>query len=172
MLNKLKKPVFKKVVDKCLSVRNLSDRNNTLKYLGFLVDESLFNDFEKLVDFGIELGVHEKDIKIFTFVETKRKIPSLRQNQVTNKDFGWNGEIKNLNAKEFLDYPLDVLLGFYQGEDEYMDILVAKSNAKFKIGFNDCDQRLYDLVLGVNLQNLKQVKSEVIKYLRILNKIK
>lgn len=171
MLNKLKKSTLQKKINKSLSERNLSERNSSLVHLGFLVDESIFNDFDKLNQFGIELGVQEKDIKHFTFVETGRKIPSLSHNQITNRNFGWNGEIKNQNAKEFLGHPFDVLISFYEGKNKFLDLLTAESQAKFKIGFNDCDQRLFDLVLGVDLQKFEQFKIEVSKYLRALNKI-
>lgn len=171
MLKKIRLHSLEKQIDKSLSERDVSQRNSSLKYLGFLVDEAFFNDFEKLNEFGTELGLQEKDIKQFTFVETRRKIPSLRQNQITNKEFTWRGEIQNENAKEFLEYPFDVLIGFYNGKHEFLDDLVARSKAKFKIGFNGADERLFDLLLTVDLQKPELFKAEVTKYLRILKKI-
>jgi len=171
MLNKYKLHSLKKHTDRILSERDISQRNAPLINLGFLVDETLFDDFEKLADFGMELGLHRKDIKIFTFIETRRKIPSLRQNQITNKEFGWNGAIRNENGKEFLDSPFDVLIGYYNGPHKFLDALVAQSKAKFKIGFNGADKRLFDLLLFADLQKMESFKPEVIKYLRILKKI-
>jgi len=171
MLKKIKKYSLKKHTEKNLTDRDISQRNTPLKYLGFLVDEAFFDDFEMLYEFGKELGLQRKDVKLFTFVETRRKIPSLRQNQITNKEFTLRGEIHNQNAQEFLDFPFDVLIGFYKNRHEFLSAMVAHSKAKFKIGFNDSDERLFDLILSVNLDKPDTFKSEVKKYLKIFKKI-
>lgn len=171
MLKKVKHLSLRKHTEKNLSERDISQRNTPLKYLGFLVDETFFDDFEMLYEFGNELGLQRKDIKLFTFVETRRKIPSLRQNQITNKEFTWRGEIHNQNAREFLDFPFDVLIGYYKGKHEFLSAMVAQSKAKFKMGFNGADERLFDLLLTVDLQNTDAFKSEVKKYLKIFKKI-
>lgn len=171
MLKKLKQHSLKKNIEKNLSRRDFSQRNEPLRYLSFVVDEAFFDDFETLYGFGIDLGLQRKDIKIFTFVETRRKIPSLRQNQITNKEFTWRGEIHNQNAREFLDFPFDVLIGLYQGKHEYLGAMAAQSRAKFKIGFHGADERLYDLLLTVDPKNPEAVKSEVKKYMKIFKKI-
>ena len=171
MLKKVKHQSLKKHTDKNLMQRDISERNAPLKYLGFLVDEALFDDFELLYEFGKELGLQRKDIKIFSFIETRRKIPTLRQNQITNKEFTWRGEIHNQNAQEFLDFPFDVLIGFYNGKHEFLSAMVAQSKAKFKIGLNGADERLFDLLLTLDIQKPEIFKSEVKKYLQIFKKI-
>ncbi len=171
MLKKVKHISLKKHTEKKLTERDITQRNSPLKYLGFLIDENVFNDFEMLFDFGKELGLLQKDIKLFTFVETRRKIPSLRQNQITNKEFTWRGEIHSQNAQEFLDFPFDVLIGYFKEKHEFLSAMVAQSAAKFKIGFTGVDERLFDLLLTVDLHNPSSFKSEVKKYLKILNKI-
>ncbi len=171
MLNKVKHHSLKKHTDKSLRDRDVSERNTPLKYLGFLVDESFFDDFEKLYEFGTELGLQRKDVKVFTFIETSRKIPTLRDNQISNKEFTWRGEIHNQSAKEFLDFSFDVLIGLYKGKHEFLEAMVASSKAKFKLGFNGDDERLYDLLLAVDPTNFDTVKTEVKKYLKIFNKI-
>lgn len=171
MLKKIKQHRLKKNIEKELAHRDFSKRNEPLKYLGFVVDEAFFDNFEALYEFGKELGLQRKDVKIFTFVETRRKIPSLRQNQITNKEFSWRGEIHNQNALEFLEFPFDVLIGFYKNTHEFLDAMVAQSKAKFKIGFNGADDRLFDLLLAVDLQKPEAFKSEVKKYMKILKKI-
>jgi hypothetical protein len=171
MLKKVKHNSLKKHTERKLIERDISQRNTPLKYLGFLVDEAFFDDFEMLYEFGSELGLQRKDIKVFTFVETRRKIPSLRQNQITNKEFTFRGEIQSQNAQEFLDFPFDVLIGFYKGKHEFLSAMAAQSNSKFKIGFNGVDERIYDLLLGVDIQKPELFKAEVKKYLQILKKI-
>lgn len=171
MLKKVRQRSLKKHIDKSLIRRDVSQRNAPLKSLGFVVDEVFFNDFEKLYELGTALGLQQKDVKIFSFVETRKKLPSLRQNQITNKEFNWRGEITNQNAKEFLAVPFDALIGFYTGDHPYLNAMVAQSKAKFTIGFKGTDERLFDLLLAVVPNNFGDFKNEVIKYLKIFKKI-
>jgi hypothetical protein len=170
MLKKLKLYFLKKRTETSLLKRDVSQRNTSLKYLGFLVDEAFFDDFEKLFQFGTQLGLQRKDIKLITFLETKKKVPSLRQNQISNKEFSWKGEVQSKNAKEFLNFPFDAIIGLYNGKHHYLDAMMAQSKAKFKIGFNDSDERLYDLLLTIDLKKPETFKGEVEKYLKILKK--
>lgn len=171
MLNKVKLYSLKKSIEKKLLTRDISQRNTPLKYLGFLVDETLLDDWEIFFEFASELGLQRKDVKLFSFVETKRKIPSLRQNQISNKEFTWRGDIHNQNAREFLDFQFDVLVGVYNGEQQFLDAMTAESKAKFKIGFQGADNRLFDLMLAVAPSDFSAVKVEMKKYLTILKKI-
>jgi hypothetical protein len=171
MFEKLKRKSIKKKIVKNLIDRDLSQRNTKLRTLGYLLNEDNYPDFEQLFEFSTELGLQRKDIKIFTFIEVKKKIPTLRQNQINNKDFSWTGEIHNQNALEFLDIPFDVLVGYYSEENVFLDIMMSSSKAKFKLGFDGSDSRLYDLILRVDPMDFKRFKEEFKKYLSILKKI-
>ena len=171
MFKRIQQQFIRKRILKNLKKRDISKINEPLKTLGFLVDEDLFNDFEKLYELAGEIGLQRKDIKIFTFIRVKKKLPSLRQNQLNNKHFTWKGEIVNLNAKEFLDLPFDVLVGYYKGSHEFLNLMMSTSKAKFKVGFSGVDDRLSDLLTNVDLMKVEDFKNEFIKYLRVLNKI-
>ena len=64
-----------------------------------------------------------------------------------------------------------MLVGYYSIKNEYLNLMVAKSNAKFKVGFTGVDDRLFDLIINIDLQNTDEVKSELVKYFKVLNKI-
>lgn len=160
-----------KIIERNLSMRDLSNVNAPLKTLGFMVDESVSRDFDVLLDFHKDLHIVPKDVKVFSFIEVKRKLPSLRQNQVQCKDFNWKGKMHNQNAKEFLDKEFDVLIGYYRGKNEFLDAMISQSKAKFKVGVVPSDERLFDLLISVELGDIGLFKQELIKYLKILNKI-
>ncbi|MBL4663394.1 MAG: hypothetical protein JKY22_07545 [Flavobacteriaceae bacterium] len=162
---------MRKLTEKNLEKRDFSKVNAPLKTLGFLVDELGFQDFDALYDFSNELHLIPKDVKVFSFIEVKKKLPSLRQNQVQCKDFNWKGEMHNQNANEFLEEEFDVLVGYYEGKSDFLDALVSQSKAKFKVGFVGADERLFDLLIGVKLNDTEVFKAELKKYLTILNKI-
>lgn len=171
MFRKIQQRFIQKRIHDNLNKRDTSRINETMKTLGFLIDEDHFNDFEKLYEVAKEIGLQRKDVKIFTCIRVKKKLPSLRQDQINNKHFTWKGEIDNLNAKEFLDFPFDVLVGYYNGNHEFLNLMVSASNAKFKVGFTGVDDRLSDLLIQVDLMKVEEFKKEFIKYMRVLNKI-
>ncbi len=171
MFERLKRRSLKKVTERNLAHRDLSQLNSTLKTLGFIVDEKLIQDFEPLYDFYVEFKLLPKDVKVFTFIEVKKKLPSLLQNQVQSKDFNWKGEMHNQNAKEFLDKDFDVLVGYYEGKHEFLDAMISQSNAKFKVGLAGGDKRLFDLLISVKPNEIETFKIELKKYLEILKKL-
>ena len=171
MFEKIKRKSLRKVTERNLGKRDLSNVNARLKMLGFIVDESAFQEFDLLLDFYTALGIVPKDVKIFSFIEVKKKLPSLRNNQVQCKDFNWKGEMHNQNAQEFLDKEFDVLVGYYSGKNEFLDLMISQSKAKFKVGLANSDERLFDLLLAVDLGNIPLFKQELVKYLKVLNKI-
>lgn len=171
MFEKLKRKYLKKQTDENLKKRDLSLRNSPLKRIGFLIDENTYTDFDKFYDFSKDLNIQRKDVKMYSFREVKKKLPTLVQNQINNKDFSWRGDINNQNANEFLDIPFDVLVGYYDNNNGFLDVMISKSKAKFKVGLSGCDERLYDLILDVKPNAFDEFKSELIKYLKILNKI-
>lgn len=171
MFKNLKLKKIKKQTDKNLIKRDLSQVNAPLKTLGFLIDENTFQDLENLYEYSTLLGLQRKDVKVFSFVEFKKKAPSLRYDQISNKDFSWDGIISNKNAREFLDRPFDVLVAYYSGTHEFLDLMVSESKAKFKVGGVGVDDRLFDLLIAVDINETEAFKAELKKYLTVLNKL-
>ena len=171
IFEKLKKKSLRKHTERNIVNRDNSEINDPLVTLGIIVDESLTQDFDSLYDLSRVLGLQRKDVKVFSFLEVRRRIPTLRQNQINNKDFTWKGEISNQNAKEFLERPFDVLIGYYNGRHEFLDLMVSESKAKFKVGVDGANDRLYDLLMTIDTKDIEGFKNELFKYLKILKKI-
>ena len=171
MLEKLKRRSIKKCIDQYVASRDTSGRNSPLQTLGILVDESLIPDLYMFDDLPAKLNVHPNKFRLFSFLEVKKKLPSIRQNQINNKDFSFKGQVKNNNALEFVEFPFDVLIGYYRDKNVFLDQLMAMSKARFKVGFKGGDSRLFDLILEQPPEDFKLFKKELKKYLQILNKI-
>ncbi|MCB0456936.1 MAG: hypothetical protein R2776_03340 [Flavobacteriaceae bacterium] len=171
MFESLKKKALQKHTNKLLAQRDISGVNSKMKTLAFLVDEMIFQDFDKLYDTYKIFNLQPKDVKVFSFLEVKKKLPTLRQNQINNKDFSWKGEINNQNATEFLNQNFDVLVGYYQGKHPFLDLMVSQSKAKFKVGFANTNDRLFDLIMGTSIADFPTFTSELKKYVTLLNKL-
>ena len=171
MFESIKKKSLQKHTEKQLLHRDTSGLNSKLKTLAFLVDETVFQDFEKFYDLYKLFNIQPKDVKVFSFLEVKKKLPTLRQNQINNKDFNWKGEINNQNATDFLDQDFDVLVGYYQGKNPFLSLMVSQSKAKFKVGFMNTDDRLFDLIINASVTDFTTFTSELKKYATLLNKV-
>lgn len=154
-----------------LEKRDLSQRNSRLSRLGFLVHESYFDDLEVLYALGQELGLQRENVEILTFSESRKKVEDSTKKQITKNDFSWRGEILAKDAEDFLNVPFDVIIGIYEKKHGFLDVLVSKSSAKFKMGFYGADPRLYDLLLDINPKNIEALKVTTKTYLKIFNKI-
>lgn len=166
----LKKKWLSRDLDQALKQRDRSGLNAKCRTLGVLLDENVVPDFDGFYDWYADLNMAPKDIKVFTYLEVKKKLPTLRQNQLTNTDFDWQGHIANPGAIEFIDTSFDVLLALYRPGNELLDLVVAKSKSKFKVGSQGLNPALFDLSLAVAPERLALMRSEFIKYMGILNK--
>lgn len=171
MFEKLKRKSLQKLTDRYLALRDFSQVNEPVKTVGFLVDEALFQEFDELFDFSKDLKIPPKNVKVFSFIRVKKKLPTLEFNQVQSKDFNWKGELHNPNANEFLNTPFDVLVGCYQDDNEFLNVMMAQSKAKFKVGFTGMDERLCDLLITTSALDTTLWKVELKKYLTILGKL-
>lgn len=171
MFDKLKQRSIQKKTQQNLENRDLSGVNNPLKTLGFLVDESQFQDLDKLYAFYQSFRLQPKDVKVFSFVKFKKSLPTLRQNQLHHKEINWKGQINNANAMEFLDTEFTILVGLYQSKNAFLDLMVSQSKAQFKVGFQESDPLLYDLLLGIDPHNIELLEEELLKYTKVLNKL-
>ena len=52
-----------------------------------------------------------------------------------------------------------------------LNLITAASKANLKVGISNEDERLYDLIIDVELKDINIFKQELKKYLNILKKI-
>jgi hypothetical protein len=160
-----------KFINKLLSSKNVAFNNKKLESVGIIVDATEFSDTEAFKYFFNELGVQLPKIQIIVFVEDEKKTEKLWGNYFSKKDFGWNGAIKHAELKMFLDTEFDALVSFHKNDALELKMATAVSNANFKIGLSNVDDRLYDFILDVTTKDFEVFKKELKKYLTILKKI-
>ncbi|WP_442870096.1 DUF6913 domain-containing protein [Altibacter sp. HG106] len=171
MFDSLKRKAIQRQTRQLLEKRDTSHINDPLKTLGFLVHEGMFNELETLQESWQFFELQPKDVKVFSFLEVKKSAPSLRSNQMTNKDVSWKGVISNVNAVEFLDRPFDVLVGYYAGTQPMLDLMMSRSKAKFKVGCKGGTPGIYDLLLDIAPEQNALFLEELKKYMIVLNKL-
>jgi hypothetical protein len=157
-------------LEEAISQRDRSGVNDPCHTIGFLVDEEIIVDLDQLYQCSFDLNLAPKDVKVFTFLEQKDNLPSLRQNQMHQNDIDWKGQIHHPGALEFLETKFDVLVALYLPGNDFMDLMVAKSQSKFKVGSRGLRADLYDLLIAVAPDNVTDFRTELKKYFTLLNK--
>ena len=168
--NWLKNRWLKKEIEFALTQRDRSQINAKCQILGVIVDEQLIPEFDVFYDWYQDFNIAPKDIIILTFLEVKKKLPTIRQNQLTNADFDWQGQINHPGAIEFMNSSFDILIAIYKPGNTLLDLIVARSKSKFKVGSKGLDIKIFDLILEVPPDRLALMRSEFVKYMGILNK--
>ncbi|MGB5944169.1 MAG: hypothetical protein WBG71_14890 [Leeuwenhoekiella sp.] len=87
------------------------------------------------------------------------------------KDIGGLGKIKNPAIAEFTKTPFDLLVGYFDTENLFLNLLVAQSQAQFKAGLRSEEPKLYDLMINSEEGDRDQFIIELHKYLKILKRL-
>ena len=170
MIKRIKAYSFKKKKEKSLKKRDLSQRNTKLETLAVLIDVNYVKDKSHIESIGAALKLDENKVQFLYFDKTEKKaVPD--SNKFSLNDFKWNGNVMNYRVKDFIENPVDVFIGVFSNQNELLNSVSAQSCARFKIGYLDADQEIFDLILNINPEDEKLFQSETIKFLKILNKI-
>ena len=162
----------KKYLNKTLKERKVNIDNSKVENLGVIINLSEIEDFNMFKPLAEKLKIHPNNLKIIAFSKEKKAVLNTWDLCFTPEDFGWKGQMKNIELQSFLDKKFDVLISYYLSEDLELKLMTATSKSKLKIGILQSDERLNDLIIKTNLKEFDVFENEVFKYLTILNKIK
>lgn len=112
-----------------------------------------------------------ENVKILTFLDYDKKNHTINS-YFTEKDIDWNGTIQKADFRDFLNEPFDLLIGYFDTKNIFLELAVLKSKATFKVGFSDVNQRLYDMEIAEIPSKIDNFLNELKKYLVILKKMK
>ncbi len=171
ILKAFKEKSNQKYINKLLDSRKAAVNNNKVKTIAVLLNASEFHEFEVFRLYFKELGLNSPKHKIVAYTLDDKLEHNKWNTHYSPKDFGWKGKINNIELQSFLDEPFDVLICFYKKEVLQLNLIAAASKANLKVGISRSDERLYDLIIDVELKDINIFKQELRKYLTILNKL-
>lgn len=167
MKNTFIKKRFKKLLKQKEEQREIS--HEEVYTVGIIASGEIYkwikidNEVERILGLG--------NIRIYNYRPySKMDVPSYKY--FTEKDFNWKGEVKNKSFKSFLEEPHDLLIGYFNKNHLFLENAVLRSKAKFKVGFANVNQELYDMEIDELPNKMESFLSELKKYLIILNKLK
>jgi hypothetical protein len=151
-----------------LKKSEVSDANKTGRILIFSDDITSGHYLPREVSEMLNISEDHIDLIIF-----KKKRPKDRQHEfvITSADFGWFGQVKSEELRIILTNKYDLLINYCKVDNLYGNLLLLQSKTALKIGFAHFDTRFYKLIIKCDPSDRALFNSELIKYLKILNKI-
>ncbi len=172
MFKGFKNKSISKAVESHLKKRQVYSKSIRLNKLAVLIDARYDIDIVSVMKLSSRLGVKPKNVKILGLKDVrayKEGQDSESASYFNQSQFTFAGGFKSRVITDFTNETFDVLINFYPSDIPYLNLLAAASNAKFKVGFSDVDNRINDLVIGTAPGNTDLFIGELKKYLKILN---
>ncbi|WGH75799.1 hypothetical protein P8625_01150 [Tenacibaculum tangerinum] len=170
MISTLRKKSIQKVYDKLVvKEENTQHKETKVKSVAILLDnEALVNVV--IANLTNIFPFQKTDIRVLVYKEySKKEEPS--PEFFTEKDIGFKASLKSDNLKDFVKNNYDLLINYTKTSNLITNMVTLLSQADFKAGFAEIDDRLYDIVVADASFNEAVLNQELKKYLTILNKI-
>ena len=162
--------MIKKIIKKSLAKYQPGAMPDAVVTVGVLTGEDYFKSRGAIVKELVKHGIAEKNIEVLSFRERMSSKEPV-QDCFTLADIGANGRYKKEETTTFVYRRFDMLISYYEEENLPLVVATLKSKARFKVGFAAVDGRLNDFTINTKPQNHELFISELVKYLKILNKL-
>ncbi len=115
-----------------------------------------------------------KQVFMMGYWDNAKESPDFLQAKVdfeffTKKELNWAGIPKGGNIDNFLGEKFDILVDMNSYFNVPLRYLIAKSNAKLKVGrFSEENEPYFDIMIGDNQMNFENYCNELVKYLSMI----
>lgn len=161
---------LKKIIKKKLANYKLSEAAASIVTVGVIIDQSYFSHEEALINELENAGIKRENIQILLFKEKIKPKEASVYSFFTRKNISASGEFDG-DALQFINTSFDMLISYYDVEKKPLALATLSSKAKFKAGFSSVNKRLNHFTINTATEKYAEYTSELIKYLKILNKI-
>ena len=143
----------------------------TIKSVGLLIDESIFDKTEQLIGQIVAAGIRKDNINVIVYKDKLNQNHVFSHPTFNNSHISWSGQFNERVVTDFIAQKFDLLINYYEQEKPSLMIITNNSQAAFKIGFASTDKRLNHFMIDTKLDNYQIFITELFKYLKILKKI-
>ena len=155
----------RKIDDSIKSLKNL-ERNfsKPINKVGCIIDTNLDVDYYQILELIEKIDLKEKDIKIISFSDTNFNDPFSKM-RISKDSISFYGNIISSDANEFISYDYDLLINYF-GNNKILTLISSKVNAKFRVGFDNSNKDINDIIFSNIFNNFAKFSNELIKYLK------
>ena len=157
---------LKNKINDSLKILKSSDRSfsKPINKIGCIIDTNLEIDYYQILELIEKIGLKEKDIKIISFSDTDFNDPFSKM-RISNESINFYGNIVSNDANEFISYDYDLLINYF-GDNKILTLISSKVNSKFRVGFDNTNKDINDIIFSNIFNNFAKFSSELIKYLK------
>jgi Family of unknown function (DUF6913) len=170
-LKRFKVKSNQKYINNILNSRTPNIDASKIESVGVILNFDEFNDYDDFRKFFKSIGILENKIKFIAFITDEKLKPNSWDAYFFSNSFGWNGRINGVELHEFINMEFDALISYYKEDNLELNLVTALSKANFKIGISGKDKRLNDFIIDVKPNQTQVFQKELIKYLKVLNKL-
>ena len=170
-LSKLKEARIRRKFDKMLSrlEENSTVSKKEIITVGILTTDEISSKIELQSKVESILGI--RNSKKYSFKKFD-KSATVSYKHFSEKDMNWKGTFVQPNFQIFLAQPFDLLIGYFDVKNLYLEKAILQANASFKTGFSGVNSKLYELEIAEAAIKIDEFLLELKKYLQILEKLK
>lgn len=162
---------LKYLEDELSNPKAISNRKRGVTAIGCIVDIDKFPDAEVFNELIKDFKLQPNGVKVIGYKKDGSAHSPFGVQFCTDKDLGWNGTLENGFVSEFVDREYDILINYYTEDKLVLKLLTARTNARIKVGFPSVDPKLNDLIFATSIKEFDVFKTELKKYLIVLNEI-
>ena len=146
-------------------------KTNVLSSMACIVHIDEFEHVEKLSSLAEELNIPGGQFHIMAYTKNPGKYKDIKYPLVSLNDFNWKLRAKRDHTKTFLSKEYDVLINYFTKKQLPLLLLSSLTQAGIRVGFKALDYHYNDIIFEIDPHDDVLFKSELLKYLTILNKI-
>ena len=152
------------------SIANLNDNRKDFKLpilkVGCIIDTNLDIDYFQILELMEKIGLKQKDVKIISYSDTAFNDPFSKM-RISKDSINFYGKIVSADANEFISYDYDLLINYF-GDNEILTLISSKTNSNFRVGYNESNKNINDIIFSNFFNNFEKFSNELIKYLKFL----
>lgn len=170
----LKERSAHKYIKKQLKLDEKSQKKSPaiIRRVGILADTKLFEAYDFTKKLSENFNMHQADIQLVLYQDSEDDTKDLAHDIFNENDFKLNGKIKSKNIQHFADTKFDLLINYCDFDNVYANVLVLRSKALLKAGFDSDETPFYDISIKTQGNKIHTFNEELAKYLHILNLLK
>lgn len=143
-----------------------------IKKIGVLAELSLIQTYDFTARLSEEFNLETEDLKVCLFDPSGKNSDTPEYRCCSENDFGFFGKIKSEFLNKFVSTEFDLLINYCDPKLLFPKVIILRSNAKMRAGFDDKANFFNDISIKVQANDIDGFNKELLKYLGILKLIK
>jgi hypothetical protein len=157
ILNKIGNVLLQQKLKRRTRTKVMCDMDGA-KTVGMLFTADSIDSYNRIIQFANKL-VEEREIKVLSigFVENKKHFDLYTEQPgfrfFSAKQCNWYGKPKDHAVEFFIEKEFDILLDLNLKDNVTLDFIAGMSKAKFKVGRQKNNTRIYDMMIDPQKEN-------------------